>query len=144
MDYIFELPFKVRDYECDLQGIVNNSVYQNYLEHTRHEFLEHIGLNFAKMHNEGIDAVVFRVEIDYKLPLKSGDQFVCKLNVVREGKLKFIFLQDIYRLSDMRLILKGKVITTTISSQTGRPVFAQSLADAFDLYSRKNGQLAYS
>lgn len=39
MEYIFELPFKVRDYECDLQGIVNNANYQHYTEHTRHEFL---------------------------------------------------------------------------------------------------------
>ena len=34
MDYIYELKMKVRDYECDLQGIVNNANYQHYLEHT--------------------------------------------------------------------------------------------------------------
>jgi len=134
MDYIFELPFKVRDYECDLQGIVNNAVYQNYLEHTRHEFLEHVGLNFAEMHEAGIDAVVIRIEIDYKFPLKSGDQFVCKLNVAREGRLKYIFLQDIYRLEDMKPIVKGKIIATTINAQTGRPVVAQELSDVFDRY----------
>ncbi len=134
MDYIFELPFQVRDYECDLQGIVNNAVYQSYLEHTRHEFLKHIGLNFTQMHNEGIDALVVRIEIDYKFPLKSGDEFVCKVSVAREGNLKFIFYQDIYRLPDMKPIVKGKVIAASINVQTGRPVAPPQLVEAFDRF----------
>ena len=136
MDSVFELPFKVRDYECDLQGIVNNAVYQNYLEHTRHEFLEQVGLNFARMHDEGTDAVVIRVEIDYKSPLKSGDQFVCKLNVAREGNLKFVFLQDIYRLPDLKLMVKGKVTAVTIIAQTGRPVVPPELVEVFERYTK--------
>ncbi len=136
MEYVFELPFKVRDYECDLQSIVNNAVYQNYLEHTRHEFLEQAGLNFAKMHDDGIDAVVIRIEIDYKFPLKSGDQFVCNVNVAREGNLKFVFLQDIYRLPDMKLVVKGKVAAVTVNNQTGRPVAPIELTDVFDRYTR--------
>ena len=136
MDSVFELPFKVRDYECDLQGIVNNAVYQNYLEHTRHEFLEQVGLNFARMHDEGTDAVVIRVEIDYKSPLKSGDQFVCKLNVAREGNLKFVFLQDIYRLPDLKLMVKGKVTAVTINAQTGRPVVPPELVEVFERYTK--------
>ncbi len=47
MNYIYELHMKVRDYECDLQGIVNNANYQHYLEHTRHEFLLSAGVSFA-------------------------------------------------------------------------------------------------
>lgn len=52
MNYIYELEMKVRDYECDLQGIVNNANYQHYLEHTRHEFLTSAGVSFAGLHEQ--------------------------------------------------------------------------------------------
>ena len=40
MNYIFETTMEVRDYECDIQGIVNNANYLHYIEHTRHLFLQ--------------------------------------------------------------------------------------------------------
>lgn len=113
--YDFELEFKVRDYECDLQGIVNNSVYQNYLEHTRHEFMLSIGLDFADLYRRDILAVVARVDLNYKTPLKSGDRFMCRLRVEHEG-VKYLFYQDIFRLPDEKLCLKGLVTTTSIVS----------------------------
>ena len=77
--YIYELKMKVRDYECDLQGIVNNANYQHYLEHTRHEFLTSVGISFARLHEEGVDPVVARLTMAFKTPLRSGDEFVSKL-----------------------------------------------------------------
>lgn len=106
--YIFELELKVRDYECDLQGVVNNSVYQNYLEHARHEFLESTGANFGRLHEMGIDAMVARVEMDFKRSLRSGDSCIIRINIERKGA-KLLFIQDIYRLSDNALCLKGRV-----------------------------------
>lgn len=84
-EYIFKLTDKVRDYECDLQGVVNNSNYQHYMEHTRHEFLESLGENFGKMHEKGIDGFVSRVEIQYKTSLKSGDRYISCLNIYKKG-----------------------------------------------------------
>ncbi len=109
----FELTLKVRDYECDLQGIVNNSVYQQYMEHTRHEFISELGLDFAKLHQEGTDLVVARLEMAFKTPLTSGDEAVITLNVTREG-IKYIFDQKIYRKADMKLALSGKVTTVAV------------------------------
>lgn len=118
--YIFELEMEVRDYECDLQGIVNNSVYQNYLEHTRHKFMnEEMKLDFAQLHDDGIDPVVYKVEIEYKSSLKSRDVFVSKLNLGVEGNLKMVFYQDIYRKSDDKLMIKAKI--TTVAVKNGRP-----------------------
>lgn len=106
--YIYELKMKVRDYECDLQGIVNNANYQHYLEHTRHEFLTSIGVSFAKLHKEGVDPVVARITMAYKTPLKSGDEFISKLYLKKEG-IKYTFYQDIFRWPDMKPVLKASV-----------------------------------
>lgn len=135
--YSFELDFKVRDYECDIQGVVNNAVYQNYLEHCRHEFISEIGLDFAKMHEDGIDAMVIKIELEYKMPLRSGDLFTVKLATERDGNLKFVFLQDVYRKSDNKLMLKGKVTAVCVNATTGRPMSYPQLIEAFDKASAK-------
>lgn len=120
MEYQFSLEFTVRDYECDLQGIVNNANYQHYLEHTRHEFLVSKGISFSDLHEQGLDLIVTRVEIDYKLPLRSRDRFLVKLNIRREGNVRLIFEQEIIRLPDEKLVVKAEV--TGIASRNGRPV----------------------
>ncbi len=107
-EYIYKLTIKVRDYECDLQGVVNNSNYQRYMEHTRHEFLESLGENFGEMHDKGVDAFVSRVDIQFKTSLRSGDSFISCLNLAKEGP-KLVFYQDIYRASDQVLSAKGRV-----------------------------------
>lgn len=118
--YSFSLEFSVRDYECDLQGIVNNAIYQHFLEHARHEFLVSKGVSFALLHEQGLDLIVTRVEIDYKFPLKSRDRFVVRLNLRREGNLRLIFEQDIFRLPDEKLIVHAEV--TGVAARNGRPV----------------------
>lgn len=116
-NYKFTHEMKVRDYECDLQGIVNNANYQHYMEHSRHELLSKLGVNFGKLHEDGIDAMVAKIIIEYKIPLKSGDKFVVGINLERKGP-KIIFYQDIYRLSDGKLCTKG--IVETICVENGR------------------------
>lgn len=125
-NYTFSFNMDVRDYECDLQGIVNNGVYQNYLEHVRHEYLKSIGIDFNEYAKKGINLVVVRAELDYKYPLTSGDKFVVGLNMVKESRVKFAFYQDIYRESDMKLVLKGKITGTAISEK-GRPKIPEEL-----------------
>jgi acyl-CoA thioester hydrolase len=110
----------VRDYECDIQGIVNNGVYQNYLEHARHEYLKEVGVDFAEYANRGINLVVVRAELDYKTPLKSGDLFDVSVKMVRESRVKFAFHQEIHRVSDNKLVLRGKIIGTALNP-SGRP-----------------------
>ena len=119
----------MRDYECDIQGIVNNSVYQNYLEHTRHEFLKSVNIDFAKLAAEKVNLIVVRVELDYKFPLKSGDKFWVGLNFERVGKIRFAFNQDIYLCDGDKPILCGKIIGTAMNDR-GRPMLPKELIEA--------------
>lgn len=111
--YDFELRMKVRDYECDLQGIVNNANYQHYIEHTRHEFLLSRGISFAALHEQGIDAVVARLNMAFKQPLRSGDEFISRLALRKDG-LRYVFQQDIYRYPDEKPVIKATVDTVCV------------------------------
>lgn len=129
MDYQFTLDFKVRDYECDLQGIVNNAVYQNYLEHARHEFLTHKGISFADLAREGTHLVVVRAELDYKRPLRSGDRFYVGLNFSMMDRVRFVFEQNIHRTENDELCLSGRVTGTGMNDR-GRPSMPRGLVDS--------------
>ena len=127
----FFLEFKVRDYECDIQGVVNNANYQHYLEHARHEFLLLKGISFANLHDEGIDLIVSRVEIDYKFPLRSRDSFIVTVDIQREGNVRLAFIQNIYRIPDKKLIAHGKV--TGVSTKNGKPIAPGNLISLLGL-----------
>ena len=108
MTYDFETRLEVRDYECDIEGIVNNANYLHYIEHTRHLFLKSKGVSFAKMHERGLDAVVARMTMQYKVPLRCDDVFISRLAVSKQG-VKFVFQQDLFRESDNVLCFRSTV-----------------------------------
>ncbi len=111
MSGTFSLDFSVRDYECDLQGVVNNAVYQNYLEHTRHEYLHSHGLDFAELTAAGVHMVVMRAELDYLHALVSGDRFRVDLNAERISRRKVVFHQQVVRLADEVTVLRARIVT---------------------------------
>lgn len=125
-EQVFTLDMHVRDYECDIQGIVNNGVYQNYLEHARHVYLKKLGVDFAELARQGINLVVVRAELDYKFPLEAGDDFTVSVTMKRESRVKFAFYQDIYRLPDRKLVLNAKIIGTAMNAR-GRPELPEAL-----------------
>ena len=128
--YQHRLELQVRDYECDIQGIVNNSIYQNYLEHARHQFLLSKGVNFIELSSKGIQLVVVRIELDYKLPLKPDDRFWVGSTIEKISNIRFGFNQSIYKLDDDRVVLQAKIIGTSIDND-GKPCRTTVLNDLY-------------
>ena len=120
MTYHFETRMEVRDYECDIEGIVNNANYLHYMEHTRHLFLKECGLSFAEMHQKGVDAVVARMSLQFKTPLRCDDEFISRLCLTKEG-IKYVFHQDIFRAADEQLCFRGKAeLVCLVNERLGR------------------------
>lgn len=69
----FKTLLRVRHYEMDALGHVNNAVYQNYLEQAAVEHSEYLGLNLNVYQELGGVFVMRRVEIDYLRPAVAGD-----------------------------------------------------------------------
>ena len=120
LEKVFDLALKVRDYECDMDHVVNHAVYLNYLEHARHEFLLGVGIKFGELSRQGISLVVTRVEADFRASLTSGDAFVVRTSFSRKGRIRLQFHQSIYRMPDNRLMLSA-VVTGTALNERGRP-----------------------
>lgn len=125
-DYQSKLEFEVRDYECDLAGMVNNASYLNYLEHARHQLLKREGIDFAGLARQGIYLVVIRIELDYLHSLRSGDRFIVGTNVERISRLRFGFRQYVYRLPDEKPVLRGLVTGAAVDAK-GKPMLPVEL-----------------
>ncbi len=128
----FTWPFDVRDYECDLQGIVNNAVYQQYLEHARHQFLKQHGFSFAELTKAGINLVVVRAELDYQAPLRSGETFVVGLRLERLSPVRFVFAQEITRRSPAPHTILTARITCAAMNAAGKPIIPTVLKSLFE------------
>ena len=118
----------VRDYELDFQGVVHNSNYQRYLEHARHEFLKSRGGSMSALHDAGVDPMVSKITIEYKWPLRGGDDFFVGVNLVREGA-KLVFLQDIYNLAGDKLVVKARV--EVVCLENGRLTRGEKFDEVF-------------
>ncbi len=129
----FESIHKVRSYECDLYGHVNNAVYLNYLEFARMEVLEQKGITLDNLKEAGYLIVIRRIEIEYKFPAVALDRLRIITTMKKVLNSSGIFHQRIIRIDDGKEIVDANV-NWVVVSQTGRPVrMPNVLKDAFGI-----------
>lgn len=126
------MDMEVRDYELDCEQIVNNANYLHYMEHTRHKFCCDAGLSFIEMHNHGMDAVVRKIEVEYKTSLRGGESFLSCLRLERKGP-RFIFHQDIMK-PNGEMVCEG--VVTVVVLKDGKLSRGDELAAVFKKYIR--------
>ena len=130
---IFTAKLKVRSYECDSYGHVNNAVYLHYLEYARMSTLEESGLTLDIMKQKGYMVVVRRIEIDYKHPLFMGNDVTIKTYISKSRNTSGTFTQQIFREKDNKMAAEAKV-TWVFTNLEGKPIpIPQEIRDAFEI-----------
>jgi acyl-CoA thioester hydrolase len=117
--FITEL--RVRHYEMDTLGHVNNAVYQNYLEQAAIEHSEHVGLNLEKYRELGGVFVLQRIEIEYLRPAFAGDllSITTWVEEMKGSRAKRYY--EIRHLQKDKLLVKAEAVWVWVNAENMRP-----------------------
>ncbi len=121
MTQVFVLDLQVRDYELDQYGVVNNAVYLRYLEHTRHEFLNQLGIDPADVARSGRSLALSEIHVTYRSPLRSREAFRIALRVRALSGARVTFAQEITALADGRRVVEAEAVAVFLDER-GRPL----------------------
>jgi acyl-CoA thioester hydrolase len=123
---------RVRTYELDSFGHVNNSVYLNYIEEARSEFLKQMGLSFHDFARYGVQLVIVESYVKYLRPAKYGDELEIQ---GRFREVKAVSLTIDYTLTERttgQLLAEAWTKGAFVDATTGKPTRApQPFRDAF-------------
>lgn len=70
----FQVRVRVRGYELDVNGHLNQAVYLQYAEHARWELIRAAGISTEKLLAAGVGPVVLETTIRYQRELRDGDE----------------------------------------------------------------------
>lgn len=134
----FETTLKVRSYECDLYGHVNNATFLNYLEYARVEFLNEMGFDLGSLKKLGFLLPIVKIEIEYKDAVFAGEQLKITICWLHRGRSSSTFKQEIFRVSDDKPVSRA-FVTWVVTNLEGKPI---SIPDVLtDAYYKKFGVL---
>ena len=115
---ICKCSLKVRTYECDSYGHVNNANYLNYLEFARCELLRDVGFDYPGAIKAGYGIYVARVEIDYKKPALADDELEIRSWAVKRRAVSGVIAQQVWRGDDL---LADAKVTWAFVDSSGMP-----------------------
>jgi len=107
----------VRFRDLDPMGHVNNAVFLTYIESARAAFLQHLG---AVQTLEDLAIIVARIEIDFRAPVRFGDEVEVSVRVSRFGEKSFDLEHEL-RVAGT-LVAEAKTVLVTYDYERREPV----------------------
>jgi YbgC/YbaW family acyl-CoA thioester hydrolase len=111
---------RVRTYELDSFGHVNNAVYLQYFEQARDEYLRLMGLSFDDFARTQTQFVITEARVRYASPARYGDELLITGEIAELGPASALFTYKITR--GEVLIAEGETRGAFLNPSTGRPI----------------------
>jgi acyl-CoA thioester hydrolase len=108
---------RVRFRDLDPMGHVNNAVFLTYVESARVEFLKQLGVAPTL---EELGIIVARVEIDFRAPVRFGDEVEVTAWVSRFGGKSFDLVHELR--VDGSIVAEAKTVLVTYDYSKREPV----------------------
>src|SRR5438552_1058780 len=96
---------RVRHYEMDSLGHVNNAVYLNYAEEAAIEHARQLGFDEARWRELGGAWVVRRHEIDYRLAAVAGDELDVTTGITAMNRVSATRRTTMVRVADGEVVV---------------------------------------
>ena len=121
MEYPVTYRRRIRFSDTDAQGIVFNANYLRYVDDALTDYFEAIGIPWSQMTERGYEAVVGRVEMDFRSPGRLGDGLVTAVRLSRVGTTSAVFEFTIRDDEDDRVVVEGREVYVFLDHATFAP-----------------------
>ncbi|SFX18020.1 thioesterase-3 [Thermoactinomyces sp. DSM 45891] len=121
MDLKTHIKIEVRPTEIDVMGHVNNAKYLEYMEWSREDWYNKVGLPFDVFTEMNVGTVSVNININYRKEAKLGQHLTISTEPLRKGKTSFVLKHEIYN-QDGELVADAQVVSVTIDLSTRKSV----------------------
>jgi len=117
----FVMHLRVRNYEMDVLGHVNNAIYLHYLEQAAWEHSEYLGLTLTDYDRIGGIFILRRMEIEYLRPAVVGDQLEISTWADEMRGPRAVRKYEIIHIESGKPIVRATGLWAWVERSSGRP-----------------------